>query len=174
MISRKFLFVAFWNFTLIFALISQVVLFKNSSSVNVPLYELTLISGILTGIYFGVNILSKTLAPVTNFLPESEIQELVEDVQKSENTSSPSYMSKKFLLTAFWCIYMFSLVAIPIFVNGIKLPIMEATVIAAALTGAYFGSNILDKVVINKQTAPISSVPPATPPSNDNPAQATP
>ena len=169
MVSRKFLFVAFWNFSLIFALISQVVLFKNNSQTTVPLYELTLISGILTGIYFGVNILSKTLAPVTNFLPEAEIQELVEDVQKDEATTTPAYMSKKFFLTAFWCIYMLSLVAIPIFVNGIKLPTMEAVVISAALTGAYFGSNVLDKVVGNKQAAVVVPATPSTTPPQTTP-----
>ena len=145
------------------ALLLQVLLFKGGSQLVLPLYELTLISGVLTGIYFGVNIVSKTLAPVTNFIPEAEIQKLVDNVQKDEATQTPAYMSKKFFLTAFWCVYMLGLMIVQLLVNGIKLPVMEAVTISAVLTGAYFGTNLLDKIIKPAVTVSPESPPPPAP-----------
>jgi hypothetical protein len=159
--SRKFLFVIFWNIIMTVAAFLQIYSFKIGATLVLPLTEITIISGIITGVYFGVNVLSKTLTQGTSIIPEEEIEKMVADVQKTEDVTTPRYASKKFFLTAYWCIYVLFLMIAQLILTTLKLPLMESIAITAILTGAYFGTNMLDKVVTPKTP----TVPPSTTPT---------
>jgi hypothetical protein len=158
-ISRKYLFVLYWDFLALIAVAIQIFLFKLGSAIILPITELTIISGILTGIYFGVNIVSK-IADAPKIVPIEEVDKAIEGVEQTEEIQ-PKYGSRKFFLTVFWCIYMLILMIAQLFLGNksdLHLPVMQVVTIASILTIGYFTTNILDKVTPSSASPP---VPPA-------------
>ena len=60
--SRKYRFVKFWNVFMVLTVIAQVILSSVGSDVKLPVLEVVMITGTLTGGYFGVNLLSHKLS----------------------------------------------------------------------------------------------------------------
>lgn len=160
--SRKYILVLFWNIAMIASVALQILISKlgvkvafggTSTPIVFPLTDITIIAAVLTGVYFGVNVLTKVMSG-SGIFDSSAVQQVIDGMKSSEDMTSSKFASKKYFLTIYWAIYMVLLMIAQFFVSEVQLPTMQATWASGILTLGYFGINLADKAVAAKTETP--------------------